>query len=56
MLWASGFSFGRVVSQSCAEGMLRSAGFEIVAHPEREVYVCRRRDGSSHEFPKVNLL
>ena len=22
--------------------MLRSAGFEIVAHPEEEVYLCRR--------------
>jgi tRNA (mo5U34)-methyltransferase len=27
---------------ACAEAMLRSAGFEITAHPEREVYVCRR--------------
>jgi tRNA (mo5U34)-methyltransferase len=25
-----------------AEGMLRSAGFEITAHPEEEVFVCRR--------------
>jgi tRNA (mo5U34)-methyltransferase len=24
------------------EAMLRSAGFQIVAHPEDEVYVCRR--------------
>jgi tRNA (mo5U34)-methyltransferase len=27
---------------ACAEAMLRSAGFEIVAHPEEEVFVCRR--------------
>jgi tRNA (mo5U34)-methyltransferase len=27
---------------ACAEAMLRSAGFEIVSHPEQEVYVCRR--------------
>jgi tRNA (mo5U34)-methyltransferase len=27
---------------ACAEAMLRSAGFEILEHPEREVYVCRR--------------
>ena len=27
--------------RACAEAMLRSAGFEIVSHPEREVYVCR---------------
>jgi len=24
------------------EAMLRSAGFQIVAHPEKEVYICRR--------------
>ena len=26
----------------CAEAMLRSAGFAIVAHPEDEVFICRR--------------
>jgi tRNA (mo5U34)-methyltransferase len=26
---------------SCAEAMLRSAGFSIVGHPEQEVYLCR---------------
>jgi tRNA (mo5U34)-methyltransferase len=30
-----------VPNRACAEAMLRSAGFEIVAHPEDEVYVCR---------------
>jgi len=29
-------------NRACSEAMLRSAGFEIVAHPEEEVYVCRR--------------
>ncbi|KAA0581919.1 TIGR04290 family methyltransferase [Azospirillum sp. B21] len=29
---------------ACAEAMLRSAGFAITEHPEREVYVCRRVD------------
>jgi tRNA (mo5U34)-methyltransferase len=29
---------------ACVEAMLRSAGFAIVAHPEDEVYVCRRGD------------
>ncbi len=29
---------------ACAEAMLRSAGFRIVEHPEREVYVCRRAE------------
>ncbi|HVX84361.1 MAG TPA: TIGR04290 family methyltransferase [Phycisphaerae bacterium] len=33
-----------VPNRACAEAMLRSAGFDIVAHPELEVYVCRRRD------------
>jgi tRNA (mo5U34)-methyltransferase len=29
---------------ACAEAMLRSAGFDIVDHPEEEVYICKRRD------------
>jgi tRNA (mo5U34)-methyltransferase len=45
-----------VPNRAGAESMLRSAGFEIVAHPEIEVYVCRRRDGPSRNFPKVNPL
>jgi tRNA (mo5U34)-methyltransferase len=31
-----------VPNRACAEAMLRSAGFEILSHPEDEVYVCRR--------------
>jgi tRNA (mo5U34)-methyltransferase len=31
-----------VPNRACTEAMLRSAGFEIVLHPEDEVYVCRR--------------
>jgi tRNA (mo5U34)-methyltransferase len=30
-----------IPNRSCAEAMLRSAGFEIVDHPEDEVYICR---------------
>jgi tRNA (mo5U34)-methyltransferase len=30
-----------IPNRACAEAMLRSAGFEIVNHPEEEVYVCR---------------
>lgn len=30
-----------IPNQACAQAMLRSAGFEIAAHPEREVYICR---------------
>jgi tRNA (mo5U34)-methyltransferase len=32
-----------IPNRACAEAMLRSAGFEIVGHPEEEVYICRRR-------------
>ena len=31
-----------IPNRSCAEAMLRSAGFVIAAHPEPEVYLCRR--------------
>uniref|UniRef100_Q022U7 Methyltransferase type 12 n=1 Tax=Solibacter usitatus (strain Ellin6076) TaxID=234267 RepID=Q022U7_SOLUE len=31
-----------IPNRACAEAMLRSAGFEIAAHPEDEVYICRR--------------
>ncbi|HEX3653230.1 MAG TPA: TIGR04290 family methyltransferase [Rhizomicrobium sp.] len=30
-----------VPNRACAEAMLRSAGFEITAHPEDEVYLCK---------------
>jgi tRNA (mo5U34)-methyltransferase len=31
-----------IPNRACSEGMLRSAGFEIVDHPENEVFICRR--------------
>ena len=31
-----------VPNRACTEAMLRSAGFDITAHPEGEVYICRR--------------
>src|SRR5215212_373725 len=31
-----------VPNAACAEAMLRSSGFEVVEHPEQEVYLCRR--------------
>jgi tRNA (mo5U34)-methyltransferase len=31
-----------IPNRACVEAMLRSAGFVIEAHPEDEVYVCRR--------------
>jgi tRNA (mo5U34)-methyltransferase len=33
-----------IPNRACAEAMLRSAGFDIVNHPEDEVYICKRRD------------
>jgi len=30
-----------IPNRSCAEAMLRSAGFKIVGHPEDEVYICK---------------
>ncbi|MDB4969006.1 MAG: putative SAM-dependent methyltransferase [Myxococcales bacterium] len=30
-------------NRACVEAMLRSAGFAVVAHPEDEVFICRRR-------------
>jgi tRNA (mo5U34)-methyltransferase len=33
-----------IPNRACVEAMLRSAGFEIVDHPEEEVYICRRRN------------
>jgi tRNA (mo5U34)-methyltransferase len=36
-----------VPNRACVEAMLRSAGFAIEQHPEREVYLCRRTEGGS---------
>lgn len=33
-----------IPNRACSEAMLRSSGFELVAHPEAEVFVCRRRE------------
>lgn len=32
-----------IPNQACSEAMLRSAGFTVIAHPEEEVFICRRR-------------
>jgi tRNA (mo5U34)-methyltransferase len=32
-----------IPNRACAEAMLRSAGFDIIARPEDEVYICKRR-------------
>lgn len=36
-----------IPNQAGMEAMLRSAGFEIVVHPEKEVYICRPHPGST---------
>ncbi|HEX8280596.1 MAG TPA: TIGR04290 family methyltransferase [Chthoniobacterales bacterium] len=33
-----------IPNAACVEAMLRSAGFAITAHPEDEVYICRRAE------------
>jgi tRNA (mo5U34)-methyltransferase len=40
-----------VPNAACAEAMLRSAGFEITAHPEAEVYICRTAAQTEHALP-----
>lgn len=38
-------------NRACAEAMLRSAGFAIEAHPECEVYICRRVEAPAGAGP-----
>ena len=35
-----------IPNEACVTAMLRSAGFEIEAHPEAEVFICRARDAN----------
>lgn len=44
-----------IPNQAGAEAMLRSAGFEILDHPEQEVYVCRWRPADREPPPQVRL-
>lgn len=37
-------------NRACVEAMLRSAGFAILEHPEREVFLCRRADRPTLEM------
>src|SRR5215217_1119907 len=46
-----------IPNRACMEAMLRSAGFEIMGHPEQEVYICRRSglsDTQTHAVYPVN--
>ncbi len=44
-----------IPNRACVEAMLRSAGFEVTAHPEKEVYLCRpvTRSGEAAVYPKT---
>ncbi len=44
-----------IPNRACFEAMLRSAGFEILDHPEDEVFICRRMP-LSHPFDYTNEL
>jgi tRNA (mo5U34)-methyltransferase len=35
-----------VPNRACAEALLRSTGFDLLDHPEEEVFICRRREVS----------
>jgi tRNA (mo5U34)-methyltransferase len=41
-----------VPNRAGAEALLRAAGFDIVQHPAREFYICRRRD-FTHQYPRA---
>jgi tRNA (mo5U34)-methyltransferase len=44
-----------IPNRACMEAMLRSAGFEIVTHPEDEVYICRKVQPPYDTGPKLPL-
>jgi len=44
-----------VPNRACFEAMLRSAGFEVLNHPEDEVFICRRT-ALNHPFDYTNEL
>ncbi len=44
-----------VPNRACLAAMLRSSGFQIVAHPEEEVYVCRSGPRPHGDAPPVIL-
>jgi tRNA (mo5U34)-methyltransferase len=45
-----------IPNRACVEGMLRSAGFDVLDHPEDEVYICRRREARAVESPVGGVL
>ena len=45
-----------IPNRACAEAMLRSAGFDIVNHPEAEVFICRRGAGEASRTAREQEL
>jgi tRNA (mo5U34)-methyltransferase len=37
-----------IPNRACAEAMLRSAGFDVIGHPEKEVFLCRWQPAPAH--------
>jgi tRNA (mo5U34)-methyltransferase len=35
-----------VPNAACSAAMLRSAGFQVIAHPEEEIFLCKRVEGA----------
>ncbi len=47
-----------IPNRACVEAMLRSAGFEVLNHPEQEVYICRSKslpERTRAVYPQVNV-
>ena len=44
-----------IPNRAAAEGMLRSSGFHIVAHPEDEVFICRRLEHSEWPLARAEI-
>jgi tRNA (mo5U34)-methyltransferase len=44
-----------IPNRAAAEGMLRSAGFDILAHPEEEVFICRRLEHGEWPLARAEI-
>lgn len=45
-----------VPNRACAEAMLRSAGYDVIDHPEEEVFICRHRETLSNRDDMKDLV
>lgn len=41
-----------IPNRACAEAMLRSSGFDIIGHPEEEVFICQRRNATPEHMKR----